>query len=110
MRSLVKLYCTLIGLLLLASSVQATTYTFSSFDYPGAFLTVANGINNNGDIVGGYQLSPDFLPNSAYLLGRGGAFTTINLPVLDAFRTVANGINDSGTIVGYYADNTLANH
>src|SRR5215468_228064 len=92
------------------STAQATTYTFSSFDYPGGMPTVANGINNNGDIVGGYRPDPDFLHDNAYLRDSGGAFTTINLPVSGAFTTVANGINDSGTIVGYFADDTLAHH
>ncbi len=110
MKSLVTSHLIVIGLLLLASTAQATTYTFSSFDYPGGLPTVANGINNNGDIVGGYRPDPDFLQNSAYLRDSGGAFTTINLPVSNAFTTVANGINDSGTIVGYYADDTLAHH
>jgi probable HAF family extracellular repeat protein len=113
MKSLVKSHLIVIGLLLLASTAQASTYTFSSFDYPGAVLTVANGINNNGDIVGGYELNHPIInpfPDSAYLLNSGGTFTTINLPVSDAFTTVANGINDSGTIVGFYADNDLANH
>jgi probable HAF family extracellular repeat protein len=113
MKTLVKLDGIVIALFLLASTAQASTYTFSSFDYPDAVLTVANGINNNGDIVGGYELNHPIInpfPDSAYLLNSGGTFTTINLPVMDAFRTVANGINDSGTIVGFYADNDLANH
>ena len=111
MKSSAKLqWWIVVFLLAFASNASGGTYTFSSFDYPGAAVTVANGINNNGEIVGAYQTNPLFEPDTAYLRDRAGNFTTINLPVSDAFRTIASGINDSGTIVGYYTDDRLANH
>jgi uncharacterized membrane protein len=54
----------------------------------------ADGINNSGDIVGGYTIG-------SYLY-RGGSYTPIHDP--SSLVTVSRGINNADQIVGYYND------
>ena len=70
---------------------------FISLSYPGAYDTVAEGINNNGQIVG-YQTGP---MNNIFegFVWDGITYTPIDVP--GAFHTIAQGINDLGLIVGY---------
>jgi probable HAF family extracellular repeat protein len=70
---------------------------FTRIDFPGASLTVASGINNRGQVVGGY-LDAEGRPHG--FLWDKGRFTTIDVP--GAPNTVAFGINDRGQIVGTY--------
>ncbi len=69
-------------------------------------FTVANGINDTGQIVGYYQDSSFHLHGFLY---SGGAYTTVDDP-LGTNVTLANGINDTGQIVGYYADSSAVTH
>jgi uncharacterized repeat protein (TIGR01451 family) len=62
----------------------------------GAAGSYAEGINNNGDIVG---LN---LASGAGFLLSGGFFTPIVVPGSDAGTTNAIGINDAGQIVGSF--------
>jgi len=64
------------------------------------FNTVAQGINNSGQIVGYYS------DGSIYhgFLYSSGAFTNIDYPSAASPGTFAEGINDAGQIVGYYFD------
>ena len=71
---------------------QATTYSFTTIDVPGATSTFAYGINDAGQIVG--------TSGGHGFLDTAGRFTPIDVP--GAFSTSAYGINDSGQIVGYY--------
>jgi hypothetical protein len=103
------------------------------FDYPGAILTIARGINDAGIIVGVYEdailqgfsydgnnftsfsylyLSADINNNgdivggthgSAYLYD-GSTYSVFDYP--GAKWTVAQGINDASIIVGQYNDGT----
>jgi probable HAF family extracellular repeat protein len=76
-------------------------FTFNTIDYPGATYTVANGINDAGQIVGLFCVG--FSCHS--FLKDGTTFT--QLPeVPGATFTEANGINDAGQIVGYFEDVT----
>jgi hypothetical protein len=77
---------------------------FRTIDYPGAGLTVANGVNENGEIVGFYRMP---LPSPPGALGpflgfvlSNGQFTTISVP--GSLRTRVYGINNAGDIVGDY--------
>jgi probable HAF family extracellular repeat protein len=72
-----------------------TSYSFITIDVPGANDTFASGINDNGQIVGGFL---DANENYHGFLVTGGSLTTFNVPGLP---TVAYGINNSGQIVGY---------
>jgi len=71
--------------------------TFSTFDFPGSFSTIALGINNSGQVVGYYNLIGGASHN--FLLS-GGTFSSFDFP--GGFGTFAKGINDSGQVVGYY--------
>lgn len=68
---------------------------FISFDPPGSTATNADGINNNGDVVGWYMDSSGV--QHGYVL-RAGNYTTIDYP--GASATIARAINDQGDIVG----------
>jgi hypothetical protein len=74
-------------------------YTFAAFDVPGAFETQVWGINDAGEIVGGYTDRAHF---SHGFVMRDGEFTTIDYP--GPMPTTATGINNSGLIVGSFVD------
>ena len=64
--------------------------------------TWAVGINNEGQIVGGYNVDPDSNTDQGYLYDQvHGTFTTIDDPN-GIVGTEVQGINDLGQIVGYY--------
>jgi probable HAF family extracellular repeat protein len=75
--------------------------TFSTIDVPGAYYTIAWGINDAQQIVGEFlNLSSGLLEQG--FLYAGGTFSTIDVP--GASRTRAIGINNAGQIVGSYDD------
>ena len=94
----VALVLSAVALIITASSLRASAFTFTTIDVPGATATEAFGINAAGDIVG-------FFTNASgahgFLLSRG-VFTTIDVP--GATATEAGGINAAGDIVGAFAD------
>ena len=71
------------------------TLTFGMIDFPGQPASQASGINDKGEIVGGYGSAFD----SAFLL-KGTKFSEIAYP--GAAWTDAYAINDAGVIVGGY--------
>ena len=92
----------LVAVLTYVPRAQADNPHFTTIDFPGAGLTVANEVNENGEIVGLYRLAlpspPGGLgPFRGFLLSNG-QFTTIHVP--GAARTRAFGINNAGDIVG----------
>ena len=70
------------------------SFDFTTIDVLNSVTTNAFGINNQGQIVGGYD-------GHGFLLSRG-TFTTIDVP--NSQGTGANRINDRGQIVGNYGD------
>jgi len=84
------------------------SYTFARFDVPGAFQTVASGINAGGVVVGWYFQGTGC--PSAPCVVRGfilndGVFTTVvyhNAALTDAVFTQLRGVGPSGEIVGTY--------
>jgi len=79
--------------------------TFTPIDVPGAFSTAAEGINNNGQIVGSYR---DSVGTHGFLY-RDGSFTPIDVPgsgTVNGAATRANGINAAGEIVGDFDSST----
>jgi probable HAF family extracellular repeat protein len=76
-------------------------YTF--IKVPGSLATGAGGINDAGQIVGGYAFLQGGVegPVHGFLLS-GDSYTTIDVP--GASQTLPNGINNEGDIVGYYLD------
>ena len=84
-------------------TVSAAAPTFTTLDYPGGFDTEAFGINNLGQIVGGFALDPSDAEWSGWSY-NGATFTTIIAPnTHDAPYTVAFAINDNGVIAGDYS-------
>lgn len=75
--------------------------TFSPpLTYPGAAnLTVANGMNDRGEIVGVYQ---DATPGEHSFLCKAGKYQTLVYP--GAKETGAQDINNSGQIIGSFPD------
>jgi hypothetical protein len=79
---------------------------FTTFDAPGAFITIGEGINNQGTIVGVYVNEADFSTHGFVL--RNGIFTTVDVP--DAVETQVLSINSKGEIVGLYVDAEEVEH
>jgi probable HAF family extracellular repeat protein len=86
-----------IATLAAGSPANAAAYTFSLLNAPGAALTEANGINDEGQIVGTFGGSSP--PNHGFV-ESDGSFTQIDAP--GATNTEAEGINDAGQIVGNF--------
>ena len=81
--------------------------TYTTFDDPlGVNGTVAQGINDNGLIVGFYA---DANNKHHGFIDNGGVFTTVDDP-LGVNGTVLSGINDAGAAVGYYIDVNNVTH
>jgi probable HAF family extracellular repeat protein len=79
------------------ADAQTSGYTYTPINDPlGAKGTFAYGINDAGQIVGGYI---DSSSNWHGFLDTNGTFTTINVP-FGGSSTVAYGINNAGQIVG----------
>src|SRR3974377_273531 len=90
-------FLTLTLLALVASGYAQLTFT--SLDFPGGTLTTARGINNHGNIVGAYRITP---PRHALLIRKGkyiplAAGTILGTNLSEAFKT-----NDRGDVVGQY--------
>jgi probable HAF family extracellular repeat protein len=75
--------------------------TFSpALNFPGAGnLTIANGINDRGQIVGVYQ---DALPGEHSFIYKAGRFTALQYP--GAKETAVDDINNGGEVVGNFPD------
>jgi probable HAF family extracellular repeat protein len=86
------------------SVVHAASYNFTTVDVPGAFETRILGINDRGDIVGGYR---DHLGGHGFLFD-GEKLTTIDFP--ESQGTEARGINNKGQIVGFFGGQDLRSH
>lgn len=93
--------------------------TYTQIDYPSGqqgTTTTAFGINDPGQIVGGYCLpplaacpeDPEFAPANHGFLDDHGKFTQLDYP--GAQYTEANAINNAGMIVGNYFVNNSAPH
>src|SRR5216684_1008458 len=71
-----------------SSPANASPYTFTQLDVPGAFDTQANGINDAAQIVGTF--------GNGSFLDTGGSFSQLHVPGPPL------GINDAGQIVGTF--------
>jgi uncharacterized membrane protein len=80
--------------------------TYTTFDPPGSILTVGEGINNDGVIVGAY-LDASFNQHGFVLTG-GVCCTSVDVPGSTA--TAINSINARGQIVGSYDDSNGVTH
>ena len=73
----------------------------------GTHTSFARGINNRGDIAGGYF---DDDGNEHGFLLRHDTLTTIDVPFAGSLVTQLNGLNDSGIIVGVWVDSAFTVH
>ena len=74
---------------------------FTKFEVPGALLTIGEGINNNGTIVGVYVDKEDNDDNDIHgFVWRNGIFETVDVP--GAIETQVFSINSKDEIVGLY--------
>jgi hypothetical protein len=87
-----------------AYEVNQATRVYTAIKIPGATSAAANGINNNGDIVGTADAAGTV---SSWLL-HNGHLTTFQFP--GGSDTQALGINDKDQIVGSYVDGKGLTH
>jgi uncharacterized membrane protein len=73
----------------------------------GTQFSFARGINDAGDIVGGYF---DGDGNEHGFLLKKEVLTTIDVPFEGSVGTQLNGINNSGVIVGAWVDSAFTAH
>src|SRR6185369_3498586 len=104
MRSVILLAVTLMNLM---ASVHAQ-FKFKSFEYPGAFLTTARGINDYGVIVGAYELP--FQPRHALLIKNGKYVPILPNSILGINYSEATNINNVGDITGQMLDSDGFGH
>jgi len=89
----------------MSTTAWADNISFIQIDVPGASSTGANGINDAGQIVGGFGSRTG---GSHSFLYSGGSFAQIDVP--GAVGTGANGINNAGQIVGIFGNSTGGDH
>jgi probable HAF family extracellular repeat protein len=77
------------------------SYTITDLGVAGESYSEAHGLNNNGWVVGEYELSGGLYPRS--FLYDGQTTTGLNIPPNN--YDIARGINDSNVIVGEYLPN-----
>ena len=77
---------------------------YTTLDVPDAALTVAQGINNAGTIVGLYHMVGDPPQTTHGFVLSKGVFTTIDVPGATDGTTAIFSINAKGEIVGIYSD------
>ena len=95
------------------SGFVGTGSSFSPIDPTGAAAsTFAQGVNNNGLVVGYYGIAADPFAYHGFLFDtKTSAYTLIADPaVSDLALTQFLGINDSGEAVGYYQTGPGAQH
>lgn len=72
-------------------------FTFTSLDFPAGTLTTARGINNQGEIVGAYRITP---PRHALLIRAGNYIPLAPTTILGTNYSEAFKSNDRGDVVG----------
>jgi uncharacterized membrane protein len=73
----------------------------------GTHTSFARGINNHGDIVGGYAGSDG--KEHGFMIHQG-KLSTFDVPFRAAVGTQLNAINDAGAIVGVWVDGAFKGH
>jgi hypothetical protein len=91
--------------------LMLSTFSFAStvtlIDFPNANETIAQDINNNGVIVGGYVMEGSGY--QVFIRDADENYIAIGLPV-GATSALANGINDIGMIAGQLWDSGGTQH
>jgi uncharacterized membrane protein len=89
-----------------ASAFSAADYTYTRFDFPGAFSTSPFDINNAGHIVGQFAVFVGEQGRGFYY--NGSEFIEIQIP--GAISITANAINNHDEVVGTYRDSASQLH
>lgn len=87
---------------LVGQGFVSSSGAYATLNVPGATATDARGINDAGQVVGSFLLTPSIAGPRQGFLYAGGAFTTLDRP--GAFSTTLTGINNAGEVVGYTED------
>ena len=93
-----------VALTLMALAPDASAFTFTTIDYPGATQTEAWGINTAGQIVGVYRNGGDW---RGFLRHLDGTFTPIDVPGHEPPQTEAYGICGKKVVGTYYDKNNI---
>ena len=75
-------------------------------DFPGANVSEATGVNNDGQVVGDYSDAKGFHG----FFWDAGLFRTIDVPFPGAIDTAPMAINNVGQIIGFYFDSNSHGH
>ena len=70
------------------SSANAASFSFTQIDVPGTLSTEAFGINDAGEIVGGFN---DSTGSHGFLFDTGGSFIQIDVPGAFFTRALLHG-------------------
>jgi hypothetical protein len=103
--------CTKVALFVASPAGKITFYTlpFANYSPTGPFNATATGMDNAGDVVGGYTDASGGY--HGYLRSASGVLTEINDPLAAAGGTIADGISPDGSvIVGFYLDSAQVMH
>jgi len=97
----------IVHLCLASASVQGQANNFrvvARFSYPGATSTLVNGIDDAGNVIGGYVLPGADYANGFERYADGTFSAPIIYPGTGVYQTFATAINNNGTIAGWYSD------
>ncbi len=86
--------------LLAAASVQCQYVTVN---YPGAYTTQLEGINNKGKVIGIWSSQTDLMYGFTW---SSGSFASVTVP--NSRWTYAKGVNDVGDVVGSFSPKSFA--
>jgi uncharacterized membrane protein len=103
--------CTKVALFAASPAGKTTFYTlpFHNYSPAGPFNATATGMDNAGDIVGGYTDANGGF--HGFVRKASGALTQINDPRAAAGGTAADGISPDGSVItGFYFDKAEVMH
>lgn len=86
-----------VGLTSLGSAALAQNYAFETLNYPGAFETLLNDINNTGAIIGSFTTSEDEFAGTPFIFS-GDSFRILEFAGVPEPEVYA--INDAGAMAG----------
>lgn len=89
-------------LLVIVHAAHGAEYTFTKIEVPNALYTIAEGLNDDGDVVGAY--APELFGPEHGFLFLDGQYSEVAVP--DAQVTIPFGINRKGVISGIYVPQT----
>jgi len=91
--------CLLIPVVLPLAPLDAASFTFVTFSYPGSTSTTLAEINNTGEIVGSFNTATAF--GQGFIRNADGSSVPIMLP-FPSTDSPASGINSAGVVVGAF--------